>query len=674
MLIQVSQSKVYYPLHTNFIHYSYYFEIITSLLLNLKFSKLPIFKKNIIVTQKTKNVISNTCSNDIRVLNEKYSNNNNENENENDDVVQKFNAFFNSNIQRLKRQLLQLQLDHHNTRVHRQQQKRVMRAACCRTKFTFRVPSSSQSLWLDMFATDVTTDVNTDVNTSKSTRRSKFTPSSHLQFNNQHVGLTFPTTETFDTDSDRYSDTDSDSNRYSESDLQQRNFNSNGNKDYNYKKKNDMDENWFPLTKAQVDHPTDNYNDNNYNNNNNKSLQSQWRIKRFTKHIGHGKQCYDFVRDCVLDWEFHNHYQDDDENDNENHDYDDVTLTNNDKKGAIIPKYSTNGILKALPPSNRKQHQMNKQQKQKEKQQYQSDLQSHHAHYLFPSSYYNVRRDTGVTTGITTGNSQTKTNPIPNNYYNDNDDNIISLSSSSPRRTRMVMGIEENDNPNILQVWTSSPTSSSISSTGGGMIDSSICPTSSSSSLSSQLSIAAIGRKLVTYTKCQILPFLPSIYNLNPVCVVYDVIDQNIRDNNYNNDNNDNNNNYNNQMTKLLTIPSSNSESSHHKTNHKHHQEKTLLEVNNNNSIFTSTAYATLRGHLLIGEERVTVVLRPNGKVDVEILSYSKPSSSPLGHFAFPIIGGMQHKFFTNELEFIKHSFDKECRRKNNVGNTTNKQ
>jgi uncharacterized protein (UPF0548 family) len=529
--------------------------------------------------------------------------------NENDDVVQKFNIFFNSNLQRLKRQFLQFQLSH----IHRQQrhqynrqntstQSRIIGGASCRTKFTFKVPMSSQALWLDMFAppshashTSHTSHIHTHTTSSQHT---------HLQFNNHQVGLTFPTTTTETTETTG-----------SDRDLDGLNLQSDGDKDdddnnnNNINKYNDND-NWFPFTRAQI---TDNGNINgNINGNNGKSLQSQWRIKRLTKHIGHGKQCYDFVRDCVLNWEFHNH-QDDTNGDDDGDD---------DRNGnAIIPKYSTNGILKALPPSNRKQYQINKQQQCQK----QSDPQSHHSHYLFPSSYYNTRRETDI-----------KTNPIPNNYYYD--DNIMSLSSSSSRK-RMILGIEENDNPNILQVWTSSPTSSTTDSS------------TASSSLSSKLSIAAIGRKLVTYTKCQILPFVPSIYNLNPVCVVYDVIDNN------------------HHIPSLLTSPSSNSKSSltsSHHTNHKH-QEKTLLEVNNNNNVFTSTAYATLRGHLLIGEERVTVVLRPNGKVDVEILSYSKPSSSPLGHLVFPIIGGMQHKFFINELEYIKDLFDKECRTNRNV-------
>ena len=37
---------------------------------------------------------------------------------------------------------------------------------------------------------------------------------------------------------------------------------------------------------------------------------------------------------------------------------------------------------------------------------------------------------------------------------------------------------------------------------------------------------AALGRKLITYTKRQILPFCSPIYVLNPVCVVYDIIDE----------------------------------------------------------------------------------------------------------------------------------------------------
>ena len=41
----------------------------------------------------------------------------------------------------------------------------------------------------------------------------------------------------------------------------------------------------------------------------------------------------------------------------------------------------------------------------------------------------------------------------------------------------------------------------------------------------------------------------------------------------------------------------------------------------NENCIFSSTAYATLRGHLLSGEERVTVFWRNGREVDVEILS-----------------------------------------------------
>jgi uncharacterized protein (UPF0548 family) len=70
---------------------------------------------------------------------------------------------------------------------------------------------------------------------------------------------------------------------------------------------------------------------------------------------------------------------------------------------------------------------------------------------------------------------------------------------------------------------------------------------------------------------------------------------------------------------------------------------------------YTSTAYATLRGHLLRGEERVTVAFRDDsGFVDVEILSYSKPAESFKAKCAWPFIGNMQQTFFQHQLDFLE--------------------
>lgn len=136
------------------------------------------------------------------------------------------------------------------------------------------------------------------------------------------------------------------------------------------------------------------------------------------------------------------------------------------------------------------------------------------------------------------------------------------------------------------------------------------------------------GRRLVTYTEVKvgggkIKLRLPSLFAVNPVMVVYDLVDQ--------------------RGTKTT---------------------------------YTSTAYATLKGHLLSGEERVTVALRDdvgqgtfaiagpsgsisvngnkNGYVDVEILSYSRAAPSFLGKMVWPFIGKMQSRFFVRQLDFFE--------------------
>lgn len=68
---------------------------------------------------------------------------------------------------------------------------------------------------------------------------------------------------------------------------------------------------------------------------------------------------------------------------------------------------------------------------------------------------------------------------------------------------------------------------------------------------------------------------------------------------------------------------------------------------------FTSTAFATTRGHWLKGEERVTVVLRDNGQVDLEVLSISQPATA-MGRLAWPMIGGMQRSFFQEQLKALQ--------------------
>ena len=145
----------------------------------------------------------------------------------------------------------------------------------------------------------------------------------------------------------------------------------------------------------------------------------------------------------------------------------------------------------------------------------------------------------------------------------------------------------------------------------------------------------------------------PSIYAVNPVAVVYDVMDQ-----------------------------------------------------RGQGTTYTSTAYGTLRGHWLCGEERVTVLLRDSPQhqsenteglntksirnvsfvkkgygrqtklpissddsllnddgrdrpVDIEILSFSRAAPSMMGKLVWPFIGKMQETFFQSELDALEQIANK---------------
>jgi len=111
---------------------------------------------------------------------------------------------------------------------------------------------------------------------------------------------------------------------------------------------------------------------------------------------------------------------------------------------------------------------------------------------------------------------------------------------------------------------------------------------------------------LATFTEIYIPRPLKSVFVVNPVHVVYDV---------------------------------------------KNHQKSTTK----GRCISSCSAYATLSGHLLSGEERVSVVVWNRGKdeVYVEILSFSRASPSTVGRLIWPLIGGMQKNFFLEELDHL---------------------
>jgi len=78
-----------------------------------------------------------------------------------------------------------------------------------------------------------------------------------------------------------------------------------------------------------------------------------------------------------------------------------------------------------------------------------------------------------------------------------------------------------------------------------------------------------------------------------------------------------------------------------------------LMDQRGPSSTYTSTAYATRRGHWLKGEERVSVVLRDGTQeVDVEIVSVSRPGTM-VGKLVWPFIGPMQSSFFEDQLDAL---------------------
>ena len=103
-----------------------------------------------------------------------------------------------------------------------------------------------------------------------------------------------------------------------------------------------------------------------------------------------------------------------------------------------------------------------------------------------------------------------------------------------------------------------------------------------------------------------------------------------------------------------------------------------FLRIRDIGTTYTSTAYATMKGHLLRGEERVTVAIRDNENqaVDIEIVSISKPGPSLKSKviWQLPTVGRMQRDFFQTQLDTLeevanKHEseFDRKAKRNNGL-------
>ena len=123
------------------------------------------------------------------------------------------------------------------------------------------------------------------------------------------------------------------------------------------------------------------------------------------------------------------------------------------------------------------------------------------------------------------------------------------------------------------------------------------------------------GRRLCTYTAVprRASGWIPHLYTINPVTVVYNVVDQ--------------------------------------------RASSTSSPGGGGGTTYTATAYATEAGHLLRGEERVTVCHRDrDDSVEVEILSLSHAAGGFRAQLVWPLIGRLQRTFFQQQMNALQQA------------------
>ena len=453
-----------------------------------------------------------------------------------------------------------------------------MKEGSCRTRFMFQLPTSQQ-LYQIMFSNLYKYNSNNSASTSNNSIANNI-----RHFNHPFVGITKPIgeQEQLQYHTQQLTQQQHDHERVITVSLDPQT------------QQNDGDSEWWPQSLDTLAHDISNtpYNrhghtnvnananaDPNANANANANMHTHndatttqrgpWRIKRYTKRIGHGQQCYDRVRDAALDWEF-THFHNDDDIDGDDRNNRDHDHNHNRRKPAM-------GILRASPPPSTDPFQENT-----------------NPNILQICNHPSIIQQKKIATFT-----------------------LFTLTLA-PRFSNMLRGIGIGNFGNV----------------GNGNIA------------------------------------MPSVYVVNPVAVVYDIVDQ----------------------------------------------------FSSKGDRFTSTAYCTLKGHLISGEERVTVILRNNdndhhyndhdhhynhndghghdysdfaimnhghassrtrththtrinntskqqqhandstctrsggsgGYVDVEILSYSKPAPTWMGKLVWPFIAKKQDEFFQRELEALE--------------------
>ena len=378
---------------------------------------------------------------------------------------------------------------------------------------------------------------------------------------------------------------------------------------------------------------------------------STWRVKRYTRRVGVGRHCYNLVRDAALDWEFQ-------------------STSASASASASASSSTGNGDVDVD-----RMGRMNTGSMYRREATQMDAIRNVNTRYRSgDGNPIILERGTGTLsdTAFTDTDRLSDTDqgdPVPmpmpmpvTGIIRATPSRTISSSTQYQSQYQYQSSpITENTNPDILQIWSGIGTGPNYTATVNAH------------------------KKLATFTRFGFefkLPLslgsrlrslrLPSIYlyAINPVAVVYDVVDER---GDFNANGNVN-----------VNVNTDNYGHRGFARGHGHA-----------GCTYPSTAYATLQGHLLSGEERVSVILRhgenyrdgdgdgshsnskpghaqshahaqsqdqdQDGFVDVEIISFSKAAPSLFGKIVWPFVAKKQDEFFKSEMDALERVAKKSC-------------
>jgi uncharacterized protein (UPF0548 family) len=384
---------------------------------------------------------------------------------------------------------------------------------------------------------------------------------------------------------------------------------------------------------------------------------STWRVKRYTRRVGVGRHCYNLVRDAALDWEFQ-------------------STSTSASASASACSSTGNGDVDVD-----RMGRMNTGSMYRREATQMDAIRNVNTRYRSgDGNPIILERGTGALSDTDQGDPM----PMPVTGIIRATPSRTTSSSTQYQSQYQSSPITENTNPDILQIWSGIGTGPNYTATVNAhkklatftrfgfefklphipVPRPAFLNRLSLSLLQFQLPSLPLPLSLGSRLRSLRLPSI-YLYAINPVAVVYDVVDER---GDFNANGNVN-----------VNVNTDNYGHRGFARGHGHA-----------GCTYSSTAYATLQGHLLSGEERVSVILRhgenhrdgdgdgsphsnskpghaqsqdqdQDGFVDVEIISFSKAAPSLFGKIVWPFIAKKQDEFFKSEMDALERVAKKSC-------------